>query len=140
VTFEWFRSDTININFQPLGEGQDLTVTKSGLYRVAGTVGFCNAQSLAQRVIFFPKDTVWVPNVFTPNGDDSNPTFKVSTNAKNYSLEIINRWGEGVYSGTKESLPWDGGTNPSGVYFWNLDFRDCRDEKKSAKGWVQIVK
>lgn len=140
VNFEWLRSDTTDINFQTVENGQDLVVSQSGLYKAIGTLGFCNTELRPTLVIFFPKDTLLVPNVFTPNGDDTNPTFKILTSVKGYSLEIVNRWGDSVYTGTKESKPWDGSNNPSGVYFWNLDFRDCSNERKSARGWVQIVK
>jgi gliding motility-associated-like protein len=74
-----------------------------------------------------PFDTLEViPNVFTPNGDGMNDTYKIGgiTNPCNdeITVEIFNRWGLQVYESVEPTFEWDG-TNkngkdvPAGTYF-----------------------
>lgn len=67
------------------------------------------------------------PNVFTPNGDQTNETFEIngSQNLARYNLRIYNRWGTILYQSDDISKVWDGTLNgeevPSGVYFWTIE-------------------
>jgi len=52
---------------------------------------------------------VFIPNSFSPNGDDINDRFKVSGQAiKDYQIKIYNRWGTQVYSSNELKEGWDG--------------------------------
>lgn len=66
-----------------------------------------------------------VPNVFTPNGDGVNDYFLVTnSNILDYTITIVNRWGEIVFITTDPNEHWDGKTGgkncPDGVYFYTL--------------------
>lgn len=69
-----------------------------------------------------------IPNVFTPNGDNSNDIFLVkSTNLTNISIVIVDRWGEKVYelNTEKGNVAWDGKNQfgkevSEGTYFYTL--------------------
>ncbi|MGB4205349.1 MAG: gliding motility-associated C-terminal domain-containing protein [Bacteroidales bacterium] len=73
---------------------------------------------------------VFVPNVFTPNGDGANDEFKIvmkdnKTKVIDYEylrleLTVVNRWGKKVYSSDNYKSDWDGGNVPDGVYFYVL--------------------
>jgi gliding motility-associated-like protein len=60
--------------------------------------------------------TLWVPNVFSPNGDDINDFVTVFSNdeiAMILEFEIFDRWGEKVFRSTnfivnEPTLGWDG--------------------------------
>ncbi|HCW05773.1 MAG TPA: hypothetical protein DGG95_00205, partial [Cytophagales bacterium] len=140
VTFSWYKKDTIQNNYQLISSDQSLIVDRSGYYKVKAVIGFCESESALKKVKFLPKDTLFVPNVFTPDGDGFNPDFSIVSNANNYSIEILNRWGEVIYKGDKNSSPWDGGNHPTGVYFWNVEYKDCRNDERKAKGWVQLIR
>ncbi|MFK7786281.1 MAG: PKD domain-containing protein [Crocinitomicaceae bacterium] len=69
-----------------------------------------------------------VPNVFTPNDDEVNDEFYVNAaNVDDFSMVIINRWGNVVREFNSPSDTWDG-TMPNGepandgVYFWKLNY------------------
>lgn len=70
---------------------------------------------------------LYVPNAFTPNGDEINDyfTFKMS-GVRDITLEIYNRWGEVVYSTHDPYVGWNGRFQntgevlPSGVYTYVL--------------------
>jgi gliding motility-associated-like protein len=50
------------------------------------------------------------PNAFTPNGDGRNDLFQIlnAFNLKDYSLMVLNRWGQTVYSTTDFRHGWNG--------------------------------
>lgn len=58
------------------------------------------------------EDVFEIPNVFTPNGDNSNDVFKptISDDAElqNYNLVIYNRWGQLVFETKDETKGWNG--------------------------------
>lgn len=66
---------------------------------------------------------IFVPNVFTPNGDNENDTYGIiSQNAFTQEAVIVNRWGELMFELNTPNQMWDGKTNNGsealeGVYF-----------------------
>jgi len=70
-----------------------------------------------------PLTDIFVPNVFTPNGDGKNDVFKVFGNAiSQVEMYIYNQWGEKIYQEIGADPKWDGtagGTQqPVGVYVY----------------------
>ncbi len=73
--------------------------------------------------------TLYIPNVFTPNGDGDNDQFRVSVPGKIYEcvdLNIYNRWGQLMFSSTGNNLQWDGYTTvgekcPEGTYMFIME-------------------
>lgn len=73
---------------------------------------------------------VFVPNVFTPNGDGANDFFKVvrdddktkiiTDEYLRLELVVFNRWGRKIYDSSNYQSDWDGGNAPDGVYFYVL--------------------
>ncbi len=67
--------------------------------------------------------SLFIPNVFTPNGDGKNDVFEViARGVKDYHLQIFNRWGDIVFETTDPDDVWTGGKNgyyvPDGTYIW----------------------
>ena len=74
-----------------------------------------NGCSIVLAVVVIPADTpcaepfIFVPNAFTPNGDDHNDQLRVDGNQiVEMYLAIYNRWGERVFEATDQSQTWDG--------------------------------
>jgi gliding motility-associated-like protein len=67
-----------------------------------------------------------VSNLFTPNNDGNNDYFWIQNGgAKNYGIDIFNRWGQEVYSSEGREIRWDGKTNAgvvleAGTYYYVL--------------------
>lgn len=81
------------------------------------------------KVSVFVKETIFVPNLFSPNGDGNNDYLKVyGTNLKEISLKIYDTQGTLLYnsSSLQEVLTkgWDGTYNgrtmPQGSYLWSI--------------------
>lgn len=80
-------------------------------------------------------DNFEIPNVFTPNGDGINDTYFVTSKGiKEYSITIVNRWGELVFSSTDVNEKWDGTSGgklcTDGVYFYTINAKSAVNEYK----------
>lgn len=52
---------------------------------------------------------VYIPNAFSPNGDDINDTWRVRSNFIDLlEIYVYNRWGEEVYTSKSLNAEWDG--------------------------------
>ncbi len=143
-TYQWFFKPTIeDIPQQQNQESSLLSVDRTGFYMVEATSPFCSGTSDWKYFSFSPPDSLFIPNVFTPNGDNTNETFMVwfdqETNYTDFNLEIFNRYGEKIFA-TSNTSGWTGRDEPSGVYYWMLSYRSCRNESVIKKGWVHLVK
>jgi len=111
----------------------------TGYYFATVYLGNCQTKSSIKHVTIQPPDTVFIPNVFTPNGDRKNDTFKILTNFQSPIIEIFNRSGNQVYFSNKSS-EWDGGTSPSGVYYWVASIPNCKGKRVLYKGYIHLVR
>src|SRR5690606_41939667 len=84
----------------------DLTVT-SGL-------GCTDTTSVR---VFIGDHLFFAPTAFSPNADGHNEIWKPSvTGARQYQLDIFDRWGHVVFSTTDPAQGWDGKDAVPGVY------------------------
>jgi gliding motility-associated-like protein len=55
-----------------------------------------------------PQD-IYVPNAFTPDGDNNNDYFSIkSQNVTDVNVTIFNRWGEEIFTSSDPAFKWDG--------------------------------
>ena len=87
-----------------------------------------------------------LPNVFTPNGEGDNNTWKL-INAEDIFTEftcvILNRWGNVVFEFDGPTDEWDGkdaqGNDVSeGVYFYNIEFTTLANESFVKHGFLHL--
>ena len=97
-------------------------------------------------VTVLPIPEVTVPNVFTPNSDNSNDTFFVShplvTNIKG---SIYNRWGNLLFESNNNDFSWDGHEEsgkiaPEGTYFYILEITMINGEIRENSGAVMLLR
>ena len=90
--------------------------------------------------------TLEMPNVFTPNDDETNDYFlPVDQNGiDEVTFLILNRWGQIVYEATELTPGWNGEFNgtpcTSGAYFWKIETRDFNGNRSSAHGIVHLIR
>lgn len=94
-----------------------------------------------------PADSLFVPNVFTPNGDGSNNYFSVrSANIENFKVIIYDRWGLKVGMFTDPASYWDGTHYKTGepcsagTYYYVLDFNFKGKEPEQRSGFITIIR
>ena len=79
-----------------------------------------------------------VPNIFTPNTDGLNETFRiVGLPAGTASLQVFNRWGRCVYAAEQYAHDWTGAGLPAGIYYYLLRPAGCT---APVKGWVELLR
>lgn len=91
---------------------------------------------------------IFVPNVFTPDGDEFNETWRVyidGIDIYDFHLMVYNRWGEVVWESYNPEGAWDGtyGTTEakSGTYVWVIEAKDkFSDKKVEWRGHVTVLK
>lgn len=92
----------------------------------------------------------YIPNAFTPDGDDFNetwkPVFYSGFDPYDFHMVIYNRWGEIVFESYNAASGWDGtygdrGLIEEGVYIWTLDFKETMSDKRHKhQGHVTVLK
>lgn len=86
-------------------------------------------------------DLLFIPNVFTPNNDNSNDLFIVKSkfDCEPIIIHLYNRWGELLFQEESESIVWDGKYKNTdvaqGVYFYIIEHRN-----KKTKGTVTLFR
>lgn len=91
----------------------------------------------------------YVPNTFTPDGNEMNPVFtpvfSSGIDSSDFKLQIFNRWGEVIFESKDLQIGWDGTYNgipsPEGIYTWRIEFKHSKnDEKEIIHGHLNLMK
>ena len=119
------------------------TYTTAGEFFVTLTV--FNDEGCPSRVVHGPfvirAPEIFIPNVFTPNGDGNNDGFLVEYSGDQpFLLTIYDRWNIKVFESKNKYEPWDGMTlsqtkAQAGVFFYTLMIGD-----KEYAGTVSLVR
>lgn len=88
---------------------------------------------------------IYVPDVFTPNGDRVNEKFLAITRGVNlFEMIVYNRWGARVFYSRDAKDGWDGRCNDtdckSDIYTWRITATSIRGEQKQLSGHVTLYR
>ena len=89
---------------------------------------------------------LFIPNIFSPNGDGSNDMFYVrGAGFSEFQLIIYNRWGEKVFETEDNSKGWDGTFNEKfvnpGVFVYYIFAKYALDDTEvTKKGNITLIK
>ncbi|MGC1240179.1 MAG: gliding motility-associated C-terminal domain-containing protein, partial [Chryseosolibacter sp.] len=130
-------------NFEEAGLNQNQQVEKAyarvpaGRYQVQVMDSLGCVVTLIARV---PLDeSLFIPNVFTPNGDGSNDVFFIRNLPPAPSVNqliVSNRWGKEVFASENYQNNWDGEGATDGLYFYRLQVTDG----EALTGWIEIMR
>jgi gliding motility-associated-like protein len=147
-SFSWdFVVSNIDVNNM---NDQSATYTEEGDYvtsLIAYNDGGCSDTAYVTiKAVFYEPITFETPNVFTPDGDGINDEFFMNVeNAKDYTIEIRNRWGNVVAELNENNPAWDGKTKSGsdvavGTYFYSYTLNpiELDDEPVQGQGFVVI--
>lgn len=128
-TFAWVENgaspvgSTQQINLTP--ETTDTTISYT--VRVINPDGCADTATIRLRVY---QPDVYIPNAFTPNGDDANDSFGLVILEGKATIEdfvVYNRWGQKVFESQEPAARWDGKVDgevaPSDVYVYQIKWR-----------------
>ena len=128
------RNDTISPLAKP---------TESTTYTV--TLTDANGCKATDAVTIILNGSLFVPNTFSPNGDQVNDVFGVwGSEIKTLRLSIFNRWGELIFTGASLDARWDGTymgkESQIDTYEWKVDAVELSGKQRSAIGHVNLVR
>jgi len=143
ASYTWFPSQGLNQNTiaNPIATIQnDITYVVTKVY-----CGLTTTDSVSITV----KDCVpelFIPNIFSPNGDNINDVFQIKTNE--YSLLktiIFDRWGVKVFESDNTQPRWDGRTTlgkvcNAGTYYYSIEGETNMQEKINKQGFLELVR
>lgn len=149
------------------GESVAISATGNGIFTWSnGDIGSSTLITSAQQLILtatntcgiYELDTIeifeedcnietsfFIPNVFTPNQDDMNDTFKaLGANIETFHGEIYNRWGELLFVWDNINDGWNGAYNnkevPAGSYIYTIKVKFINNVNKKYIGSVLLLK
>ena len=100
---------------------------------------------------FDPGLVYYIPNSFTPDGDQFNqtflPIFTSGIDPYNYQMLIYNRWGEVIFESLNPEFGWDGSYGaqgnpcPVGTYTYLITVKlPSVDERQTIKGHINLIR
>ncbi|MBA3664444.1 MAG: choice-of-anchor L domain-containing protein [Bacteroidetes bacterium] len=150
VLFTWDFGDGTNDSIaQPTH-----VYNEAGTYEVGLTVYDANqcSETVYKEIIIddILKDlyTFYIPDAFTPNGDNINEIFKplgIGWDPAKFKFEIYDRWGRIVFTSNDPDTGWNGlmkgkaKVEPD-VYVWHITLKDIYRKEHSYIGHVSLLK
>jgi gliding motility-associated-like protein len=130
--------------FTDITEETDVMVCQTVTSAEGCSADTCAVITIYEDIIFY------VPNIFTPDGDLFNesfkPVFTSGVDPYDYHMTIFNRWGEILFESYNFETGWnghfgDGGLVKDGVYVWQIEFGEkLSDKKQTHRGHVTVLK
>lgn len=116
------------------------------MYMIATSDKGCT--DTAFQKIYIEPFAFFIPNTFTPDGDEFNNALeaKMWLTPFDWEFRIYNRWGEMVFESFDYRAAWDGTYNgelvPSGMYNYTLKYRPCsmEDHILIQNGHVNVLR
>ena len=147
-SYEWYFEDSINSNeVNPVHTFPE-TAEKYVITLIASNANGCS-DTVRRELTIENENLLYIPNTFTPDGNDYNETFKVEFftgyEPTDYRFLVFNRWGEVVFEARSPNDVWDGTYQgkkaKDGTYIWKLEFRETiTDERYIDTGHVTIIR
>jgi gliding motility-associated-like protein len=134
---QWFSGLLQEI---PGQNSTQLTVNQAGDYSASVTKYGCTKKTRTVNVQA-AIDSVFVPNVITPNGDNQNDYFQIrSSGFDEMTLSVFNRYGNTLFETNDPQFQWPAPNVSTGIYYWHLKYLTCGGQVKEHKGWLQVVR
>ncbi len=119
-------------------------VTQSGVFYILATNPVTGCVIKGSVKILLNTASLFIPTLFTPNGDGINDTFVIKgiESYPDNNLEIFNRWGNKVFAANGYGLSqknWNGSGLLEGTYYYVLKVRSG-SSYQTRSGWTMILK
>ena len=125
------------------------TYAAKGIYTVKLVTlnsGGC-IDSIIKTIEVKPEFTFYIPNTFTPNGDNDNETFSgKGQEIIEYEMLIFDRWGNKIFQTNDLNTGWDGRANggteiaQEDVYVYEINLKDFTGKAHFYAGNVNLIK
>jgi len=143
--YNWgiYKDDKLIIN--RTDKDHRYTFTEMGTYKVKLTVSNATCSFSDSLTVIVTESEIYVPNVFTPNGDNMNDEFRVAYKSLiSFQCWVFNRWGRKVYYWTDPTKGWDGNINGKkatpGPYFYIIKAVGSDKKVYKLKGDINLLR
>lgn len=104
-----------------------------------------NGCEFLDTIMVIVEGSLYVPNTFTPNGDEmNNMFFAYGTEIASFKMWIFNRWGQEIFVSNSLYDGWDGYYKgqpcPLGVYVWKIDYEEISGKGGTLIGHVNLLR
>ena len=130
-------------NIWHMGDGNlfnqlsELTYTYSAKGEYTLKIEAGNAACYTHTTQIISTNSLFVPNVITPNSDGQNDDLIIEATYP-LKVRIFDRNGTLVYNADRYQNDWNGGNLPSGVYYYTINTETTTQEL--CRGWVHVVR
>ena len=124
---------------------QRYTFTEAGTYKVKLTVSNATCSFSDSITVIVSESALYVPDVFTPNGDGFNDEFRVAYKSLiSFQCWVYNRWGRQVFYWNDPTKGWDGNINGKkavpGPYFYVIKATGSDKKVYKLKGDINLLR
>jgi gliding motility-associated-like protein/uncharacterized repeat protein (TIGR01451 family) len=147
VSYEWDMGDNGLYNFFQPGMYTYPMYTLNEFIITLTATSDKGCVDTAQYKIYFDNSLIfYVPNTFTPDGNEYNNVFKpiLTSLVAEYQLQIYNRWGELIFESFDKEVGWDGSYNGSivqnGAYNWVIKIKTDVTQTHTKLGNVLLLR
>lgn len=131
ITIDW-SDKSLGIHF--------IDVEFSNIYGCTSPVITYNVE-----LVDCPITTIYIPNAFTPNGDDMNNIWlPVSYDTKKVEFTIYDRWGIKIFESSDSFFGWDGTFDgkpcPNDVYVYSIKWISFDDRINTKFGQISLIR
>lgn len=146
-TYQWTPSAGLS---NPNIPNPIATPTATTTYRVIVTQGVCSAEAVVGLVVLnviCDREHIFLPNAFTPNGDDINDVWRLRSNFNEQlvvKVIVFSRWGQKVFESQDPNFEWNGTFNgrdlPPDVYGYRAEIICPSGQQLILQGNVTLLR
>ncbi len=147
--YQWnFDDGFTSTEFEPNHSFPTFPIRSFEVQLIAVTIFGCT-DTAYQTVMMNEVINYYVPNTFTPDGDEFNnefmPVFSGGFDPYNYHMEIYNRWGEMLFESFNVEEGWDGTYHnelaKQDTYTWKITYKSKeKDEWFVITGHITLLR
>jgi len=135
------NQNNITVNWRDFNIGQHIIE----VFFISNKGCYSETKSILVDIEECPLPYIWIPNTFTPNGDQDNDVwFPVLKNISSINVKIFNRWGELIFETSDLSDNWNGFYKnqlcQNGVYVYLINWTTLEGRTYPKSGHIILIK
>ena len=148
TSYKWYFGDSTFSNAFNISHTYPEVPNEYTVKLVVNNQNYC-ADSIKLKITLVEELIYFIPNTFTPNGDSYNqtfhPVFTSGYDPTSYTLNILNKWGQIIFTSNDINIGWDGKTNgligKNDLYNWIIEFADTATQMRHfERGNVTLMR